>query len=249
MHLDATTFALEVLNFLVLVWLLKRFLYKPVLDVIERRRVEDMRSATQARALHDEALALKATYEHQLAGAAEDRRLAQEKLEGEVAAERARRMAAVEAEVRADLERRHALAARDAERQAAEQERLALEMATLFASRMLGRLAGPALEDGLVDLVLADLPALPTDQRETLRSAMDAGDALVQVASAYPLPSARREAVQRVLEALAGRPLAPAFVEDPSLKAGLRVAVGDWVLMANLRDELTYFGARLDHGG
>ena len=39
MEVDWTTFALEIINFLILVWILKRFFYHPVLDIIARRRI------------------------------------------------------------------------------------------------------------------------------------------------------------------------------------------------------------------
>ena len=38
MELSGSTFVLEIINFLILVWILKRFLYKPVLGVIAKRR-------------------------------------------------------------------------------------------------------------------------------------------------------------------------------------------------------------------
>ena len=43
MELNWSTFVLEIVNFVVLVFILQRFLYRPVLAVIERRRksVED----------------------------------------------------------------------------------------------------------------------------------------------------------------------------------------------------------------
>lgn len=40
MQIDWITFVAQIVNLFVLVWLLKRFLYKPVLDVIEKRRNE-----------------------------------------------------------------------------------------------------------------------------------------------------------------------------------------------------------------
>ena len=49
MEFDWTTFALEVVNFLVLVWLLKRFLYRPVLACSTRRRAEVERHMAEAR--------------------------------------------------------------------------------------------------------------------------------------------------------------------------------------------------------
>ncbi|MEO0035300.1 MAG: synthase, partial [Pseudomonadota bacterium] len=38
MSLDWSSLALQTVNFLVLVWLLQRFLYRPVLAAIDRRR-------------------------------------------------------------------------------------------------------------------------------------------------------------------------------------------------------------------
>jgi F-type H+-transporting ATPase subunit b len=59
MHIDWWTLALEAINFLILVWLLQRFLYKPVMGIVARRRkemdaafadVEDARRQTEAEA-------------------------------------------------------------------------------------------------------------------------------------------------------------------------------------------------------
>lgn len=38
MDFDWTTFILEIINFLILIWILKHFLYRPVLKVISERR-------------------------------------------------------------------------------------------------------------------------------------------------------------------------------------------------------------------
>jgi hypothetical protein len=40
----------------------------------------------------------------------------------------------------------------------------------------------------------------------------------------------------------------PSFTEDPVLRAGTCVMGGSWVLMANLRDELSFFSEMFDHG-
>ncbi len=52
MSIDWITVVAQLLNFLVLVWLLKRFLYRPILDGIDAREVEistRMAEATEAR--------------------------------------------------------------------------------------------------------------------------------------------------------------------------------------------------------
>lgn len=249
MNLDATTFALEVLNFLVLVWLLKRFLYKPVLDVIERRRSEDEKTVAAAKALRAEADALKTQYEARLANAAQDRERALAVLDGEIAAERARRLAALEAETQADRERRQALDARALERRDAERDLRAVHIGARFATRLLERLAGPDLEGRIVDLALADLPVLPEGQRQALQQALAAPDAGVELTSAHPLAPAQRMALTQVLADLAGRPVSPIFAEDASLKCGLRMRAGAWLLKASLVDELAFFEGRVPHEG
>jgi len=40
MELNWSTFLLEIINFLILVWILKHFFYKPILDVIAHRRAD-----------------------------------------------------------------------------------------------------------------------------------------------------------------------------------------------------------------
>jgi F-type H+-transporting ATPase subunit b len=70
----------------------------------------------------------------------------------------------------------------------------------------------------------------------------------IKVVTAYPLGEPRRSAFAQAFSQLAGRPLAPSFAEDPVLQAGTCVMAGSWVLMANLRDELSFFSEMFDHG-
>ena len=67
MEFDWTTFVLEALNFLVLVWLLKRFFYQPVLAEIEARRDATAKTIADAETVRREAEALKSEYQAHLA--------------------------------------------------------------------------------------------------------------------------------------------------------------------------------------
>ena len=55
MEFDWTTFILEIINFLILVWILKRFLYRPVLGVVARRRAGIEKTLADARRIEAEA--------------------------------------------------------------------------------------------------------------------------------------------------------------------------------------------------
>jgi F-type H+-transporting ATPase subunit b len=63
MNFDWTTFVLEVINFLILVWLLKRFLYRPVLDAVARRQSAVTATLADAATMRTEAQRLQTEYE------------------------------------------------------------------------------------------------------------------------------------------------------------------------------------------
>ena len=81
-----------------------------------------------------------------------------------------------------------------------------------------------------------------------LQGALSGADTTVQVVTAYALDPQKRAALGSALSAVAQRTLTPEFHEDPMLKAGVCVRAGAWMLMANLRDELEFFGSNIDHG-
>lgn len=242
MELSWSTFFLEIVNFLVLVWILKRFLYRPVLDVIARRRAGIEKNLAEARDKLAQAQALEDQYQNRLNEWGREKQAARETLRREIESERARLMAALMTSLDQEREKAHALEElrmRDTLRRNEEQ---ALRHGVQFAGRLLTRLAGPELETRLLQMVLEDLPQLTNERREGLRAAFSATEEPITVTSAFPLDEARRQQLQTQF----GKLLGPArvtwdFRQDPALGAGLRVRIGPWVLRANLQDELECF--------
>lgn len=66
MSIDWITVIAQVVNFLILVWLLKRFLYRPILDGIDAREAEITDRMSEAARIREKATAVQATYEDQL---------------------------------------------------------------------------------------------------------------------------------------------------------------------------------------
>lgn len=241
MELDWTTFILEIVNFLVLVWILKHFLYRPVLGVIARRRAQIEKSLNEARDTQEQALALKEQFEGRLAGWETEKEAAHARLMEEIAAERQRLMVAVAKAMDEERAKRKAIEERQQQdwlRSAAEQ---GVAQGQEFAARLLERLAGPELEAGLFGLLLQELDRLPAQQRKELAVAGSPGEK-IRILSAYPLAAAQRDELTAALKDLLGRELPTEFGEQPELVAGFLVTVGPWVMHANLRDELRFFG-------
>lgn len=249
MGLDWTTFILELVNFLVLVWLLKRFLYKPVLDIIERRRAGIDKTLADAKALNTEAGALRSKYEGRVEAWEAEKQQAVESLGRDIDAERTKRLAALQAELESERAKAAAAAARQAEEARAKLEAAALAQGAHFAARLLEETASADLERRLIELFLKDLAALPTERAAALQA--DAGGEAgktVIVTSAFPLAADVPKRLRAALASVLGESLDVQFQQDASLGAGLSVAVGAWVLGLNLRDELEGF-ARLGNAG
>lgn len=241
MELDWSTFSLQILNFLVLVWLLKRFLYKPVSRVITDRQAALERLRADAERLRVEGEALKQRYEGRLAEWEQEKAKARAILLEEHSAERARLME--ELHVSLEQERQKVKAREERRRQELQRqtEEAALAQGARFAARLLERLAHPDLTAQLAALTLEELRELPEERRQAIRSICRNGEAEAQVLTAHRLDDAHRASFATVLGELTGRPVTCVWAEDASLLAGVRISVGPWVLAANLRDELKGF--------
>lgn len=238
---------LEGINFLVLVWLLKHFLYRPVLEVIEQRRARSEQLLDEAKATRADAEKLKNEYNDRLTRIDKEQDLARAKLDTEIASERQRRLDALETEVNADRERRRMLDAREKHEQAQALERNALNCATRFTSHLLDQLACAELDARLTQLALKELEQLPTEKREALQTALQEPNVTVKVVTAYVLGPSERNSLNAVLQRLAGHEVTIEFYTDPALKSGLHLTIGAWALMANLRDELDFFAGAFAH--
>jgi len=243
MQFDWTTFGLEILNFLVLVWLLQRFFYKPIQGAIEARRRavdETLHAAEQKRA---EAQAMKTRYEDHLKQVSQDEQAARDALRDQLAAERERRLAALETELSQARERARALGDREARERETALTREAVAHAARFAAKLLTSLATPELEKQLIDLLLQELPhdgeQAPEDR---LRQAWSDPKSAPVLATAYPLDEPARRRIRSVLAGFLGEPgNALEFRTEPDLVAGVQLRLGTVALSANLRDELRYF--------
>ncbi len=241
MELDPTTFLMEVINFLILVWILNRVFYRPVRRIIAERQETMEKIRAEADQALAEAAALKENYEGRLASWDVEKAGMRSQLQSDITLERERRMASLEGELE-EMREKFRIAE---ERRTMELTRLseehAISDAARFASRLLTRIATPEQGERLVEMFLEDMAALPDDQRQAVTEALGKDGTAVNVVSAHPLtPEASELFKERFREIF---PVAQLFnfTDDPSLLAGIRVIAGPWNMAANLKDELAFF--------
>lgn len=247
MEFDWTTFILEIINFLILVWILKRFLYRPVLDVIARRRAGIEKTLADAQQIESQANLLKQQNEQQLARWETEKETAHAQLMTELAELRETKIAALNATIEEETERRHVLD----ERRRHEFERLMEEkgiaLGAQFSSKLLSRLASQELEVKLYTLLLEDLHNLPVKEKQAVAEAATAPGLQINVQSAFVLDKAKQDALAETLNVLTGKSLAIEYSTNTELIAGFQINIGPWIIHANLRDELKFFSGAIRH--
>jgi F-type H+-transporting ATPase subunit b len=241
MELNLTTFILEIVNFLILIWLLQRFFYKPVLAVITKRKADIDQALAEAARVHEEAAALQEQCNENLSRWEHEKRSAQERLQRDIEAQRTKMMDGLNKSLENERNKNRIIEERRKADEQLKTESLALSNAATFASMLLKRAAGPELERRLLELLLERMEKLPAVAVDNLRSNHDQDPVAISVFSAYPLADEQRAELQQRLGALLGKSLSYEYHHDPELIAGLRINIGAWVLGVNLQDELQGF--------
>ncbi len=238
MRLDWQTLALQTINALVLIWLLARFLFKPVAAIIAERKALAARLLDEAEAAKAAAEQSGAEAEGRLAEIAAGREAALRAAAKEAEQEKAALLEAARAEtdkMRAAAEAEIARARKAARRaQAEDARRLALEI----ARRLFARLPPEARIAGFIDGLAQALAALPAAARA------DFAERATLRAPRAPTP-AEEELLHGALTRALGR--APAFTLeiDPALIAGLELENPHAALRNSFRADLSEIAARL----
>jgi F-type H+-transporting ATPase subunit b len=241
MELTWSTFVLEVINFVVLVWILKRFFYAPVRRVIDQRRRSIDESRAQAEQRRAEAQSLEEQYQARLSQWEQEKRQAREQLESEIAAERARMMGALRADLAKEGEKARVLEQRRVDEFSRRAEEQALAQGGVFAARVLEQTSGPDVQDRLFDMLIKELSKLSAADWGPSRSAVEGPRQTIKVTSAYPITDDQRAELERALAGAGPGTVVCDYQTDAALIAGFRINAGALVLRANLHDELQFF--------
>lgn len=246
MELDWSTFILEIINFVILVWLLKHFFYKPVMDIIAKRKQTIQDSLDKADAVQAEAESLKSQYENRLEDWEKEKATSRAELHRKIEEEKRQAMENLAQSIQQEKEKAEVLLQRQQENTLRKNERLAIEQSVAFVTRLLSRFANPELEATIIHIVLEDLRNLSSDQLEELQKASTKATEPVHISSAYKIEKENQTVLKNTLTKILKHPVEVEFKRDPALLAGIHIDIGAWNLQASLQEELKYF-ARIQH--
>ena len=239
MLIDWFTVAAQAVNFLVLVWLLKRFLYKPVLAAIDEREKRIAAQLLDAEKKKAEALKEQTDFQHKNEEFDQQRVGLMSEATKAAKTERDKLMEASRKdadELRSKLEKGvHE-----------ELENLNKKIGTLaqqevfsIARKTLSDLAGVSLEQRMTDIFIQRLQGMNDKQRGELKANLQDSSKIALIRSAFDLTPEQRKAVEDVIRPLLNTGTEFTFDTKPELISGIELAVNGQKIAWSIKDYLT----------
>jgi F-type H+-transporting ATPase subunit b len=241
MAFNISTFVLEIINFLVLIWILQRLFYKPLLEVIAKRKQFIDQSLADAKTIQKQAEAQKNLYENRLKLWEQEKQTALAALNQQLEAEKRAQLDKLSAELEQEKQKAQLIFSHQQQQLLQQQERQAAKNAARFAGLLLQQAATPELEARLCKLLLEQWSNLPEACNGYFQTLKGSKAVVVNISSTFPLPLELQHALEQKLASLTQKQIDFKYREDPALMAGVRIDMGAWVLNANLQHELVGF--------
>ena len=241
MEFNLSTFILEIINFLILIWILQRLFYKPLLEVIAKRKQFIDQSLADAKNMQQQAEEQRSLYENRQKLWEQEKQAALTALHQQIDVERRAQMAQLEIDLEQERQKINVTLQRQQKELQQQAEKQALQNGARFAGMLLKQSASPELEAQLFTLLLDNLKTLPEACTLCLQMLGTKKSVPIKITSAYPLTDEQRQQLEQKLGSLINSQINFQYHQDAELIAGIRMDIGAWVLNANLQHELIGF--------
>jgi len=244
MLIDWFTVGAQALNFLILVWLMKRFLYKPILNAIDERERRIAKELADADAKKAEAQKEHDEFDQKNAEFDEQRAALLSKATGEAQAERQRLLDEARSAAEAlSSKRQEALKSEERNLHQAIRRRTQQEVFAV-ARKALADLATTSLEERLGEVFTRRLRDMDGKSKEGLGKALKAAPDPALVRSTFDLPAEQRAAIQNALNETFSADIRVRFETAPDLISGIELTTNGQKVGWSISDYL----ASLENG-
>lgn len=246
MIIDWFTSIAQVLNFLILVWLLKRFLYKPVLNAIDAREKRIESALLDAAEKKAAAQKERDDFQHRNEEFARERETLLNTAKEEASAERRQLLDAAREE--ADALRANRLAT-------LKDEQLGLSLAIsrrtrqevfAIARKALADLAGTSLEERMIEAFVHRLRELKDEEKMRLTSALKAEGERALVRTVFDLAPAQGAVIEGAITDILGLKIQLRFETAPELISGIELISNGQKVAWSIRDYLVSMEKGID---
>jgi len=238
MLIDWFTVGAQLLNFLVLAWLLKRFLYRPILDALDAREQRIADELADAAAKRAEADKERDEFQHKNEVFDQQRLALLSQATNEAKAERQRLQD--EARQAADTLRakRMETLSNDTHNLNQAISRRAQQEVFAIARKALADLATTSLEERMCEVFMRRLQALDDQAKEGFAKSLKTATEPALVRSAFDLPTEQRAAIQYALNETFSAEIQVKFETAPDLVSGIELTTNGQKMAWSIADYL-----------
>ena len=238
MLIDWFTVGAQVLNFLVLVWLMKRFLYQPILNAIDAREKLIATELADADAKKVEATRERDEFQQKNTAFESERATLLTKVTDEAEAERRRLMEAAHQAADAASDQRRSSLQSEAQNLNQEIVRRTQDEVFAIARKTLGDLASVSLEQRASEVFTNRLRNIDSDTKGKLTAALNSASDPALVRSAFDLPDAERAAIQSAINETFDSQIPVCFETAPELVGGIELTANGQKVAWSIADYL-----------
>jgi len=238
MLVDWFTVGAQALNFLILVWLMKRFLYQPILHAIDAREKRIAAELADADAKRTEAEKERALFEKQNEELDRQRAELLRQVADEAEAERGRLLGEARQAAEAWRAKRQEALRSEARSLTEAISRRAEAEVFAIARKTLTDLAGTTLEQRMSEMFTRRLRDLRDDAKQGLATALSGSSTPAIVRSAYELSSEQRAAIRQALNECVSLEVDVQFETAPELVSGIELTSNGQKLAWSISDYL-----------
>lgn len=246
MQIDWLTVVAQIVNFLVLIWLLQRFLYRPITNAMARReaRIEERLSAakTRLKEVEDEAEDLRQKRE--------ELEESKQKILEEARSEADDLRQRLERDIRDEVEQKrknwHEILENERAEFAREMQRKAGHKVLEISGRLMAEFTSSALEDQVARGFIAKLKDLGADTCRKMIAAADSAETPALVETAASLDAAARRKITRAIHEQFETDIEVEYQEDEEVLLGVRLTVGEQTVEWSAARHLKRLNRELD---
>jgi len=243
LEINLSTLLLQVANFLIMAFILTRFLFKPLKEMLDKRTSQVTKAVDEAEKVTREAEDLRLKYEKKRENI--DAEIAALKNEARIVIDETRRQMIQEAYQ--EIEAMHARAQEEIEQQRADALLLHRskigELVATLTQRMMADILNPQLHQAYLDAFLDQLRSVQWNGRTSTD-----GEEVVsaELITATSLTQENKKRIATTLETVVSQSIDLACRVDAGLIAGAMVRLGDMLIDGSLQGQLQQLRSRYE---
>lgn len=245
MQINWFTVVAQIINFLILAWLLKKYLYHPILNAIDEREKKIAIQLEDAKAKAATAEKEKKDFEQKNADFDAQKNDMMNKAITEVKEEKQKLLDQAKNDAN-DLNTKLAQNLKDTQQnmQLEISDKIKKDVLTI-TQKTLSDIASTNLEEQITNIFINKLEKLSDDEKEKIKKLFTSGDQQILVKSSFELPQSTQTTIQKTVNDLLGTEVQFQFLISPEIISGIELSTNGYKLSWNIAAYLDSLGKNI----